>query len=113
MLINNINYKNPNVKFISYTGKYPSLCMGILTLEIDGKQYQFGNVWPQKEEIFPRFWLTGGDCGFKNNYTQSYVNEGEWQIDYTEIPEQLRKYAREIDEIFNLNVPYGCCGGCL
>ena len=28
-----------HVKFISYTGKYPNLCGGILTLEIDGKKH--------------------------------------------------------------------------
>ena len=42
MIINNHNGIN-HVKFISYTGKYPNLCSGILTLEIDGKEYKFGN----------------------------------------------------------------------
>jgi len=37
----------------------------------------------------------------------------EWQIDINNIPEQYRKYAAEIDEVFNSNVPWGCCGGCL
>ena len=102
-----------NVKFISYTGRYPSLCMGILTLEINGKQYQFGDTYPRTEKMFPRFWATGGYCGFENNYVDSYIKKDEWQIDYEQLPEQLRQYAREINEIFNLNVPYGCCGGCL
>lgn len=31
-----------HVKFISYSGKYPSLCCGELILEIDGKEYSFG-----------------------------------------------------------------------
>lgn len=31
-----------DIKFISYTGKYPNLCDGILTLEIDGEQVSFG-----------------------------------------------------------------------
>ena len=29
---------NEHVKFISYTGKYPNLCSGIITLEIDGEK---------------------------------------------------------------------------
>ena len=32
-----------DVKFISYTGKYPVLCCGVLTLEIDGEIVEFGN----------------------------------------------------------------------
>ena len=33
-----INSNKENVKFISYTGKYPNLCCGDLTLEIDGEK---------------------------------------------------------------------------
>jgi len=35
------------------------------------------------------------------------------QIEVNSIPEQYRNYASEIDVIFNSNVPYGCCGGCI
>lgn len=42
MLINNNYPAESHVKFISYTGKWPNLCSGILTLEIDGKEVQFG-----------------------------------------------------------------------
>lgn len=31
-----------HVKFVNYTGRYPNLCNGILTLEIDGKEEVFG-----------------------------------------------------------------------
>lgn len=104
-----IGYENPShVKFISYSGEYPNLCSGILILEIDGKQYKFA-PYHDNITIFPKFWSSGG-C-FSENFLN--VEKGEWEIDYMEIPEQFRKYANEIDKVFNENVEYGCCGGCI
>lgn len=105
MLVNtNANTIESHVKFISYTGEYPCLCSGILTLEIDDKRVQFGYNTPNTP-----FWTSGG--GLNPNYEGAY--QGEWQIDVDRIPEEYRKYAREIDEVFNENVEWGCCGGCI
>ena len=109
-------YSQGHVKFVSYDGAYPNLCRGILTLRIDGKEYKFGYGFNRpKEEIpqFKPFWESGGSCGFRNDWIESYVNAGEWVINVDELPEQFRVYATEIDEVFNENVPFGCCGGCL
>ena len=108
MIINSTEKRNENVKFISYTGKYPCLCMGVLILEIEGEKYKFGDIGG-----FSSFWSSGGSCGFTNNYADSYIDENEWIIDEEELPEKFRKYAKEIDEVFNENVTWGCCGGCL
>lgn len=35
MLVNSEIRETAHVKFISYTGKFPNLCSGVLTLEID------------------------------------------------------------------------------
>lgn len=114
MLINKELINQSRVKFISYTGKYPCLCHGLLTLEINGKIYEFGNPYIHKSEnLLGRFWESGGSCDFGNGYSESYINEGEWIIDIKDLPEELRQYASEIDEVFNENVPRGCCGGCL
>lgn len=104
-----VNYsKNEqHVKFISYTGAYPNLCSGILTLEIDGTVMKFG-----LGEIHPIFWTSSGSVRFDDEWND-YVEQGEWVIDYQELPEHIQKYANEIDEVFNENVPYGCCGGCI
>lgn len=98
---------NEHIKFISYTGKYPNLCSGILTLEIDGEKSVFGyDDYLSKEKIcmYEPFWSSGGNCksGIK----------GAWRIDYNDLPEQFRKYADEIDRVFNRSVTWGCCGGC-
>lgn len=103
-----------HVKFISYDGAYPNLCSGILELEIDGDRYAFGDLWHSDgRKLYPSFWATGGNCGFRNAYSDSYVNTGEWEIYVSNLPESIRKYAAEIDEVFNANVSWGCCGGCL
>lgn len=115
-LVNSSNAEN--VKFVSYTGAYPNLCGGVLTLLICGKEYVFGHDYSKFESWKtdghnPSFWSSGGNCGFTNDYSDSYVNSGEWQINVSELPEEIKQYAQEIDEVFNENVPQGCCGGCL
>ena len=115
MLINTQDKETTkHVKFISYTGRYPNLCRGVLTLEIDGIEYTFGYDYRcSKTCNYSSFWHTGGRCGFTNNYQNSYVNTGEWEIDCNDLPDEFKKYATEIDKVFNENVDYGCCGGCL
>ena len=103
MLINN-NIES-HVKFVSYTGEYPCLCSGILTLEIDGIEYTFGG----NTTDFQGFWRSGG--GIIIDYEDTYSEE--WVIDANDLPEQFRKYAQEIDRVFNDNVKWGCCGGCI
>ena len=99
-----------HVKFVSYTGKYPNLCSGKLTLEIDGETYMFeGYRYNAEENVYRKFWSSGGGC--KSDWSGTY--SGEWVIDVSDIPDKLRKYAAEIDIVFNEHVEFGCCGGCL
>lgn len=104
--------ENEMVEFVEYTGKYPNLCSGILTLKINGVVAKFGNVYKSKTALYPRFWCSGGNCGFSNGYMESYINRGEWLYDGG-LPHFLKRYEGEIMRVFNENVPYGCCGGCL
>lgn len=112
MLINKNSNTNSHVKFVNYTGEYPNLCGGILTLEIDGVEYTFGSSWKEPKTDFNCFWCTGGYVRADEDWNFD-VGYGEWNIDVNDIPEQFRKYATEIDEAFNDNVQYGCCGGCI
>ena len=111
MLINN-NTESQHVKFVSYTGKYPNLCSGTLTLEIDGVKHTFGGSYKEPKAEFESFWCSGGSVWFDSNWDE-HVKCGEWKIDVNDLPEQFRKYAQEIDSVFNENVEWGCCGGCI
>lgn len=94
-----------DIKFIDYTGDFPNLCRGNLLLEIDGVQVWFGHT---EECKYKAFWRSGGYID--SDYD---AHSDEWIIDVDRIPEQYRKYAAEIDRIFNANVDHGCCGGCI
>ena len=94
------------IKFISYTGKYPNLCSGVLTVDIDGKIVEFGSN-------FDKFWTSGGCCGFTDDY-DDYAETGKWEFSYNDdkvIPNWIDK--EELLKVFNENVEFGCCGGCL
>lgn len=108
---NRFGSNNNHVEFVSYTGKWPNLCSGILTLRIDGDEYKFGHDY--SSDNYDQFWSSGGSCGFDSFYKDSHCSRGEWRINVNNIPDQFKKYAVEINEVFNDNVPYGCCGGCL
>ena len=110
MLIN--KNENVHVKFVSYTGRFPNLCRGTLTLEIDGVEYTFGGGYKEPETDFASFWCSGGSTWFDDEWRE-HVEEREWIIDVDNLPEQFRKYAQEIDRVFNENVEWGCCGGCI
>lgn len=115
MLINDCREHPAHVAFISYTGKWPCLCHGILALEIDGQPVTFGNQDEYGPKLpdgsipdHPEFWSTGGRC---SAYPDP-VEHGEWQVDVSLLPGQYRAYAEEIDAVLNRNIEHGCCGGC-
>ena len=99
------------IKFISYSGKYPNLCSGVLTLEIDGEKVSFGNDYKKPKPMYPEFWSSGGCCYCTSD--EDVVSRGRWNIDANLLPAKYRKYADEISVVFNKNVPHGCCGGCI
>ena len=75
------------VKFVSYDGKYPNLCTGILILSINEKEY----VFPKGSLIPPK--------------------KGQWKI--YKFPKGFPpKFYSEAKKLVNENIPYGCCGGC-
>ena len=104
---------NNHVKFVSQTGNYPNLCRGDLTLEIDGEIVTFGYGFDSDDKPkYGTFWSSGGFVFFDEQLNDN-IGTGEWEIDVDRLPEKFRRYAREIGQVFNENVEYGCCGGCI
>lgn len=108
-----------DVKFINYTGGYPNLCSGQLTLEVDGEQYTFGKDYewdkPDREGDFPKFWSSGGGICidpeeiYSEPWTSKYYEDEVKQIDEFFGYGATKKFL----EVFNENVSWGCCGGCI
>ncbi len=89
------------IEFISYDGKYPTLCYGILVIKVDNKEYSLSNCMS-----------SGGGCTHDENW-EFDVQTGSWSIHEDRLPEQIKKYRSEIEKVVNANVRYGCCGGCI
>ena len=99
-----------HVEFISYNGEWPNLCSGKLILRIDGRERVFD---PFDQNTEQRFWSSGGRTWFDENYSKAHIDKDSWIIDRDFLPDDLKQYAEEIEYIFNENVEYGCCGGCI
>lgn len=94
-----VDDKISKVKFINYSGAYPNLCSGILTLEIDGKVVKFPKCCMHSR----------GYISFDSDWNE-IIEEGDWSVD---IPEEYLEYKEEILQVVNDNIPKGCCGGCI
>ena len=88
------------VEFISYDGKYPCLCMGTLTIKVNGKTYWLNNK------------MISGGCIMRDGDWNMWSEYGDWEIDLEKYPE-LEPYKEEITRVVNDNVEQGCCGGCI
>lgn len=118
------------IEFISYSGAYPNLCSGILLLRINGQLWAFNYAdcmdWDLegikavedargKEKVFTchdKFWDTGGRC-YISKKGEEHVEQDSWGLVYENVPPELKDLADDLIAVFNDNVDYGCCGGCL
>jgi hypothetical protein len=89
------------LKFVSYDGRYPSLCSGKLVLDLDGRRVEF-----------PNHCLVSGGSVYQDDDGGYTTSEGEWSIsEWPEgFPEDLKTRACEL---VNENVMHGRCGGCI
>lgn len=105
-----------NIKFISYDGRWPNLCSGILKVEIDGIVYTFGDYDNRERDYyFDRFWTSGGKAGIDRN-GDDYCIKGRWEIctgSWLKLPDNFEELSEDLINCFNDNVRQGCCGGCI
>lgn len=90
------------IKFVSYDGKWPSLCLGNVVLEKDGKEFKISGLL-----------ISGGSCYFTNGYSESHVDSGDWIVNKEALPDGLKEDYDYIRFLVNENITHGCCGGCL
>lgn len=95
--------------FISYNGKFPNLCNGVLTLEINGKIITFSSS--KDFEADYKFDLySGGYAGTSMDFKKGILTEGPWEL---HLPSEFSEIEEDVQLQFNENVECGCCGGCL
>jgi len=93
---------NYDIEFVEYTGCYPSLCFGNLTIRINGVNVTLN-------QMDGLCMISGG--GFNGEY-EPY--NGLWIVDFpVEFENKYGKsVCKKIEDLINENVPHGCCGGC-
>ena len=110
------------LEFVEYTGGYPNLCSGRLFVKIDDKLVSFGNYCLGEKgktddtnvPVYKSFWVSGGSVSFDDDWDE-HVTEGDWEACWKEknYPKEIAKLLPRLLELFNENVPHGCCGGCV
>ena len=110
------------LEFVEYTGRYPNLCSGRLFVKIDGKLVSFGKYFLGEKgktddtnvPNYRAFWITGGWVKFYDDWEED-VGEGDWKACWKDedYPKEIAELLPRLLELFNENVPHGCCGGCV
>lgn len=122
------------IDFVSYDGRYPHLCSGVLVVRIQGITYAFCSVTERDPTGFRIFWntrrcirdmdsivkvygvdfISGGTC----DWDAMNAVPGKWTVDLDKAyradgkPFLLRGMASGISEVMSERVEWGCCGGC-
>ena len=95
-----------SIEFVSYNGRYPTLCSGWLELKVDGEP------WRKYVNLF-----SGGKC-YLDNHGNEVVEQGPWDLSRYEYDAWIGygfsdAEIEEIIRVLNENVEHGCCGGCI
>nr|DAK19891.1 MAG TPA: hypothetical protein [Caudoviricetes sp.] len=93
------------IEFVSYDGKFPNLCNGVLTIKVDGVLYSLKNCL-----------MVNGFSHF-DPYADDYRTY-PWTLDtYNfKLAASEIKFTKEevnyLEKLCNEHIPHGHCGGC-
>jgi hypothetical protein len=90
---------------LEYTGKWPTLCSGHLTVTLDGEVYDFGSY----------VIASGGECLYLHETKSTEIIDGPWFWRHPlQVPDGFPEdRLPELLALINDEVEHGCCGGCL
>ena len=128
------------IEFVSYDGKFPTLCESLLVVRIDARLYAFSPY--QNESMYRSFWnrldrmgvleddsitkvsgfylRSGGYIDWGEDGENPKIVKGKWIIDDKAM--KLENGERfilsgeqksELEKVINQNIEFGCCGGCI
>ena len=128
------------IEFVSYDGKFPTLCEGLLVVRIDARLYAFSPY--QNDSMYSSFWnrldrmgvleddsitkvsgfylRSGGYIDWGEDGENPKIVKGKWIIDDKAM--KLENGERfilsgeqksELEKVINQNIEFGCCGGCI
>ena len=128
------------IEFVSYEGKFPNLCEGLLVVRIDGRLYAFSpysdrsmyrGFWSRDNrteileddsitKVFGFYLKSGGRIDWGEDGESPKIVKGKWIIDDKSM--KLENGVRfilsgeqksELEKVINQNIEFGCCGGCV
>lgn len=127
------------IEFVSYEGKFPNLCEGLLVVRIDGRLYAFS---PYYDSMYRSFWnrfnrtealeddsitkvsgfylRSGGYIDWDEDGENPKIVKRKWIIDdkAMKLENGVRfilsgEQKSELEKVINQNIELGCCGGCV
>lgn len=103
------------IKFVSYNGSFPCLCIGDLVVKITGMVDIGGatvTLLDAEVDLGEVELISGGCYGFDDD-GMDYIHKAPW-IAIKHLPAWIDAEAqKDLLRQINEHVEFGCCGGCL
>ena len=85
------------IKIEKFVENRYALCSSLLIMSVDGESFRV--------EL-----ISGGSVSFIE-YMSEYIEHGPWSI--FKMPKKFKHLEKEIEDVINKEIPWGCCGGCV